>query len=161
MAIFAIKTARDIQAKAQEDIQLLLEKIDDSGRAMNAILSAYHLHEWIWAQWLKAEAPKKFNGALIRDKKDFLAWLDVTCPHFELLQELANGSKHCIPVHSTQEIAGYGRGPYGIGPYGAPYLLIDKGSSLPIAERWLVASEMLAAIGAYWTKFFFDHGPIP
>jgi hypothetical protein len=161
LAIFAIKTAGDFQAKAQEDIRLLLEKINDSSRAMNAILSACHLHEWVWAQWLKAGTPKRLNGTLIRDKKDFLAWLDVTCPHFKTLQELANGSKHCIPVHSTQEIAGYGRGPYGIGPYGASYLLIDKGASLPLVERWLVASEMLAATGAFWAKFFSDNGPIP
>jgi hypothetical protein len=161
VAIFAIKTTGDFHAKAQEDIRLLLDKIDDSSRAINAILSAYHLHEWAWAQWLKAATPKRINVTLIRDKKDFLAWLDVTCPHFKILQELANGSKHCVPVHSTQEIAGYGRGPYGIGPYGAPYLLIDKGPSLPPAERWLVASEMLAAIGAFWVKFFADNGPIP
>ena len=35
------------------------------------------------------------------------------------------GTKYCRPVHSTEHVAGFGIGPFAIGPYGAPYLLID------------------------------------
>jgi hypothetical protein len=45
MSIFAIVTASDFYAKTQEDVRQLNEQIDDSARAMNAILSTYHLHE--------------------------------------------------------------------------------------------------------------------
>ena len=161
MSIFAIVTASDFYAKTQEDVRQFNEQIDDFARAMNAILSTYHLHEWVWARWLKAAAPRTICGVLIRDKAGFLAWLDTACPHFAILQELANGSKHCSPVVANAEISGYGMGPYGVGPYGKPYLLIDKGDALPLDRRWLVASDMLNDVASFWNQFFSDNGPIP
>jgi hypothetical protein len=156
--MFAIKSAQDFFEKMTEDFAFFEQNIADSGLAMNCFLSSYHLHEWIWAHWLKRATPRTFRGAVIRDKASFVSWLDGACPHFALLQELANGAKHCSPVHSTQEVSGYGRGPYGIGPFGAPYLLIDRGETLPLSERWLVASDMLEAIVGFWTEFFDEQG---
>lgn len=161
MPIFAIITPSDFHAKVQEDVRLLDERIDDSSRAMNAILSGYHLHEWIWAGWLKAASPKTLRGTVIRDKAGFLAWLETHCPHFLILQSLANGTKHCSPVDPTGRIAGYGSGPFGVGPYGTTYLLIDRGDTFPPEERWLVASTMLREVSAFWEQFFTDNAPIP
>ena len=48
-----------------------------------------------------------------KDKREFITWLETNCPHFALVQELANSTKHCRPVHSTDHIQVYGRGPYG------------------------------------------------
>jgi len=158
MPIFAIVTAPDFLAKMREDNKLLQEQVDDSGRAMNAILSAYHLHEWVWAGWLKAVAPTTIGGTLIRDKTAFVGWLEANCPQFLVLQSLANGTKHCSPVDPTGKIAGYGQGPFGIGPYGTPYLLIDKGANFSPTERWLVANRMLQEINDFWDSFFRDNG---
>jgi hypothetical protein len=121
---------------------------------MNCVLSSYHIHEWVWARWLKAEAPVEVRGTLIRDKNSFVTWLANKSPHFELVQQLANGAKHCLSVHSTQAISGWGRGPYGVGPYGAPYLLIDLGETLPPAHRYLVASDVIGDVVAFWREFF-------
>lgn len=90
------------------------------------------------------------------NKREFIEWLDTNSPNFELLQKLANGTKHCTPVHSTNKVAGYGQGPYGIGPYGAPYLLIDLGDSVDNAKRYLVASTILGEIVQFWEIFFTD-----
>ena len=155
--MFAITNASEFFAKVKEDLASLEEKIDDSGRAMNCILSAYHLHEWVWAHTLKGVSPIKLDAVMVRDKSSFIAWLETACPHFLTLQELANGTKHCVPVNSTSKIAGYGMGPYGIGPFGMSYLLIDLGKEIPVPQRWLVATDMLRAVVGVWNQFFEQH----
>jgi hypothetical protein len=74
------------------------------------------------------------------------------------MQELANGTKHCCPVHPTKHVKGYGRGPFGIGPFGSPYLLIDLGHENPSAGRYLVAGEVLKENLDFWIGFFATHG---
>jgi len=61
-AMFAIVTASDFLAKLREDLRQLQGQIDDSGLAMNCILSACHIHEWVWARWLKSAAPITIRG---------------------------------------------------------------------------------------------------
>jgi hypothetical protein len=159
--VFAITNAREFFAKVKDDLAALEEKIDDSGHAMNCILSAYHLHEWVWAHLLKAMAPRKLGNVMVDDRSSFVAWLETTCPHFPVLKQLTNGTKHCAPVHSTRKIAGYGMGPYGIGPFGASYLLIDLGGEIAPPDRWLVASDMLREIVEFWEAFLEQNFPKP
>ena len=45
-------------------------------------------------------------------------------------------------------------GPYGIGPFGASYLLIDKGESYPNETRYLVADDVLKEIVDFWNQLF-------
>jgi hypothetical protein len=158
--MFSIETPTDFFRKVEKNLEALDRDIADAGLALNCVPSSYHLHEWVWARWLKDKAPCKLDGTIIRDKRDFVAWLEKNCPHFTVVQELANGTKHCRPVHSTKKIAGYGMGPYGIGPWGAPYLLVDLGDSLPNHERYLVASDVLRAVVAFWKKFFMENAVV-
>jgi hypothetical protein len=156
--MFGTTSAYRFFEKAREDYERVERDIADPGAALNCILSCYHLHEWVWARWLKQRPDVQVELGIRQRKKDeFIAWLDSNCPHFSLLQELANGTKHCRPVHSTQHIRGFGRGPFGIGPFGAPYLLIDPGGEHPPAERYLVASSVLKEIMGFWTRFFTAH----
>jgi hypothetical protein len=159
--MFAITNAAEFFAKVKDDFAALEEKIDDSGRAMNCILSAYHLHEWVWAHLLKATTPRTLGSAMVNDKSSFVAWLETACPHFLVLQQLTNGTKHCAPVHPTKKIAGYGMGPYGIGPFGASYLLIDLGPNIASPDRWLVANSMLREIVDFWEMFLEQNFPKP
>ena len=136
--MFGITSAYQFFKKACEDYERVERDIADPGAALNCILSFYHLHEWVWARWLKLRPDVQVMLGIRRRKKgEFTDWLDAKCPHFGLLQELANGTKHCRPVHSTQHVKGFGRGPFGFGPFGAPYLLIDLGDEHPPAERYL------------------------
>ena len=156
--MFGITSAYRFFKKACGDYAQVETDIADPNAALNSILSLYHLHEWVWAKWLKQRVDAQAKLGIRRDKKDFTAWLDTNCPHFSLLQELANGTKHCRPVHSTEHVAGYGLGPYGIGPFGKPYLLIDLGEELDPAVRYLVASAVLKDIMDFWGSFFSTHG---
>ncbi len=154
--MFAITTSTEFLGKAKEDADALASDIANASKAMNAFLSAYHLHEWVWARWLKAASPYSLDGTMIREKKDFTGWLDGNCPHFSVVQEIANGTKHCIPVKggSTDRIDGYGMGPFGIGPFDMPYLLIDLGDGHSGADRYLVASDVIEEVVAFWDNLF-------
>ena len=52
-------------------------------------------------------------------------------------------------------------GPYGIGPFGASYLLIDLGAEKALEDRWLVASDMLREIVDFWNQFFEQYSAKP
>jgi len=149
--VFGITTATDFRAKAARDNAALQAEIENADLAINAVLSAYHLYEWVWRLVLKPIKPALVRGSALRSKDDWVKWLDTNCPHFGLLQELANGSKHCLPVAAAVQIEGYGDGPYGIGPFGLPYLLIDLGEEIEVDQRWLVANAVLQDVTDFWT----------
>lgn len=149
--VFAITTAKEYREKTEADLAALRSAIDNSSHAINAVTSAYHLHEWLWADVLKSRCPTKIEGVTINKKADFISWLDKNCPHFQLIQSLTNGSKHAYPVHSGGRIAGYGKGPYGIGPFDAPYLLIDLGAENN-SGPYLVASDVIEAASEFMIR---------
>ncbi len=153
--VFAIRNAREFREKVEEDLVELGKDIANSSRAMNAVLSTYHLHEWLWSHVLKPKKPMILGATTITCKDDFVAWLDQNCPHFTLLQALANGSKHAIPVNGSQ-ISGFDQGPFGVGPYGSPYLLIDLGPS--VHNRYLVASVVICEAAEFMVNFAKNHG---
>jgi hypothetical protein len=148
--VFGIVTAADFKAKAGRDNAALQSDFANADLMINAVLSAYHLHEWVWRLVLKPMKPIQIRGEMLRSKADWVAWLACNCPYFELVQDLANGSKHCLPVDGTGKIAGFGSGPFGIGPYGRSYLLIDLGEELGSDRRWLVGHQVVAEINKFW-----------
>lgn len=150
--MFAITTVETFFQKVQEDSAVFQDDITHSGKAMNCILSSYHLHEWVWALHIKKLSNLSIRGQMIKDKKSFIALLERDCQHFNTLQKLANGIKHLAPVHPTQKIAGYGMGPYGVGPFGAPYLLIDLGEDAG-EKRYLTAHRMCREVVDFWNDF--------
>ncbi|MBX6320372.1 MAG: hypothetical protein IRY94_00935 [Rhodospirillaceae bacterium] len=155
--VFAITNAKEFREKVEEDLGELAKDIANSSRAMNATLSTYHLHEWLWSHVLKRKKPVTLGGSVISSKADFVSWLAHNCPHFTLLQQLANGSKHAYPVNGSK-VAGFGQGPYGIGPYSAPYLLlIDLGAGV-ITNRYLVASTVICQAGDFMVSLAKSHG---
>ena len=155
--MFGITSGEDFFQKVCADHERLAEDIADPRAAMNCILSLYHLHEWVWACCLKDNRAVREPLGIHR-KKEFCEWLEKNCPHFNLMQDLANGIKHCRPIcHPARQVKGFGQGPYGLGPYGTPYLLIDLGEDEERATRYLVASTVLEKILAFWRGFFVEH----
>ncbi len=70
-----------------DDLKILMSKIDNSSYAINAATSAYHVHEWIWAHILKGMSPVDIDGSFIRSKSDFVSWLEANCPYFSLVKD--------------------------------------------------------------------------
>jgi hypothetical protein len=90
--MFDMTTSRDFLWKLEADFDDFVEEPHSPRLAVNCALTAYHLHEWVWGDWLKTDyATWKRLG--IRDKESFLTWIDRACPWFSTIQELANGTK--------------------------------------------------------------------
>lgn len=126
--MFDIITSRDFLAKLEADHADFKAQPDSTRHALNCVITAYHLHEWIWGDWLKTDYAtwQKFG---VHDLESFREWLRTAWPGFQTAEALTNGAKHFTQAPVTERVACYGEGPYGVGPYGKPYLLIDHGSS--------------------------------
>jgi len=68
-----------------------------SRKAITCVVFAWHLNDWIWAQH-KTEIQKNLG---LKGKKDYIQFLFEKCPELEVLQDLANGSKHFKSDRST------------------------------------------------------------
>ena len=157
--MFDIITSRDFLSKLEADYADFKAHPDSPRHALNCIITAYHLHEWIWGDWLKADFVT-WSKLSIRDKETFRGWLLDEWTGFVVVENLANGAKHFVRKTSaeTQRVAGYGCGPYGVGPYGQPYLLIDYGADK--SERWQTAEQLLNDAVTFWRRFFDAHHPV-
>jgi hypothetical protein len=90
--MFDIITSRDFLEKLEADFDDFMKEPYSARHALNCAITAYHLHEWVWGDWLKTDyATWKTLG--IRDKDSFLAWIDKACIWFKTIQDLANGAK--------------------------------------------------------------------
>lgn len=109
-----------------------------------AVLSAFlfvnHLRDWA-----------SRDGSLPPDSK--------TCPFYEAIREVANGTKHLVlapkshpDLHTAEvmTISGYGKGPYGAGPYGAPYIYLRARRTADDETYFYIAGLVLAEAIAWW-----------
>lgn len=169
--MFDITTSRDFLWKLEADFDAFTREPHSASLALNCALSAYHLHEWVWGDWLKTEyATWKTLG--IRDKNGFLAWIDRACPWFITIQELANGTKHFRSPPFATEFAvsppyvygepakewdeGYPK-PY-VADGGKGHLLLDHGPGTG-PHRWQTAASLIDAVARFWREFFFRYHP--
>jgi hypothetical protein len=91
--MFDIKNSADLYKKLLADSDDLHQDPSSARHAINCILTAYHLHEWVWADWLKKDHVTQSKLG-IRNKASFSNWLEKNVPGFIEAQALANGSKH-------------------------------------------------------------------
>lgn len=157
--MFDITTCRDFHKKLRADFDDFAKEQASARLALNCIVTAYHLHEWVWGDWLKTDhAAWKELG--IRDKESFVAWIERECPAFRIVQDLANGAKHFVREQSvgTSHVGGFGMGPYGVGPFGASYLLIDYGADAG-EPRYKTARDLIESVVTFWNGFFERYPP--
>ena len=101
-------------------------------------------------------------GRIHNDIRSFKARLAELWPDMTVVEELTNGTKHLLKgTVETERIAGYGSGPYNVGPYGQPYLLIDYGSDRD--PRYQTAEQLIDGAVSFWRGFsdsyFRHHNP--
>jgi hypothetical protein len=91
--MFDITNSKDFYEKLVYDEDL--HKQPDSGRmAMNCAITAYHLAEWVWGDWLKSSNARRDLG--FKSVDDFKNWLDGELWGFAAVQSVTNGTKHFI-----------------------------------------------------------------
>ena len=90
--VFDLTTAEQMLGKLRLEVEAY--KADETARhAMNALLTGYHLREWVWHERLANDDVLK--GRLgIRSKGELLVQVEKEHPQFTLVHAIANGSKH-------------------------------------------------------------------
>ena len=147
--MFGIDTIDEYLAFCAEAVAEFEYDQDNVLRAFAAVLALNHIPDWLQ---YKLTVGQRSTLGLAGSQVG-----DTVKEHFEAqntdvkrVREIANGFKHLKPVHSTQKIAGFGQGPYGIGPYGTSYLLIDLGEDKPANERWDVGYDLCKRTLEWW-----------
>lgn len=173
--MFGLTTSRDFLDKLEAEFSDFTADPGSGRHALNCALTAFHLHEWVWADWLKRDHAVK--GQLgIKTKKDFLGWIDRSCPWFPMVQSLTNGTKHLQPTpFEAQRVsampfaldtpdAGLDEGawdgpmPFVVGE--KAFLLIDNGPEAGV-HRWIPCGQLLDVVVRFWRDFFSRFAPAP
>lgn len=153
-------SCRDFYAMLVEDFDDFMAAPHSARRAWHCAITAYHLHEWVWGDWLKRNQPMR-DALRVNSRTDFLNWIERHCVWFLFIQQLATGAKHFVRTPGSQPIhVGYGQGPYGLGPYGQGYLMLDFGEEAG-DERWQTAATYLEVVVRFWRDFFRAYLPDP
>jgi hypothetical protein len=53
--MFDIETSEDFLNKLEAEYADFKAQPDSTRQALNCIMTAYHLHEWVWGDWLKTD----------------------------------------------------------------------------------------------------------
>jgi hypothetical protein len=155
--MFDINNSRDFYQKLLEDFDDYMQQQDSARHAMNCAITAHHMADWVWGDFVKGDATLKVRLG-VKDKGDFMAWIDSQTVWYGLVQSISNGSKHFIRENAkgTQKIEGFGMGGYGQGPFGMSYLAIEVS---PTEPKNMTVSMLLEVVIRFWRDFLLQHGP--
>ncbi len=155
--MFDINNSRDFYQKLLEEFDDCMDRQDSARHAMNCAITAHHLADWVWGDFVKGDITLKAKLGL-RDKEDFMRWIDRQTVWYGLVQAISNGSKHFIRENAegTVKVEGFGMGGYGQGPFGMSYLAIQVSETDP---KNLPIAHLLEVVVRFWRDFLRDHGP--
>ncbi len=123
--MFDLTTSTDFYAMLVEDFDDFMSEPHSARRALHCAITAYHLREWVWRDWLENDELVK-NALSVSDQASFNAWVNRSCVWFLAIRDLANGAKHlkrdkgfeamrvtAPPFAFDQPTAGFGEGAWG------------------------------------------------
>ncbi|MGB9367519.1 MAG: hypothetical protein WCE79_16040 [Xanthobacteraceae bacterium] len=155
--MFDITNSVDFYAKLLAEFDDFMDDQASARHAMNCAITAHHMYDWIWVDFLKDDDALRRKLGIGGKKSDFAAWAAARLPWFAVVQGISNGSKHFIRQYdqSIEQVAGYGVGGYGQGTYGASYLAIDMRTE---DARYLPLSFVFEIVVHFWRDFFRECG---
>lgn len=155
--MFDINNACDFYQKLLDDFDDFMQQMDSARHAMNCAITAHHMADWVWGDFVKGDAALKAKLG-VKDKNDFMAWIDRQTVWFGLVQSISNGSKHFIRENAkgTQKVQGFGMGGFGQGPFGMSYLAVKVSQTDP---QNMELSLLFEVVIRFWRDFLTGHGP--
>ena len=99
--------------------------------AINAAITAYHLHEWVWGSWIKRRFDLHAEWHLAPGKaeiEDFKKWIGARCLAFEVAEKITNGSKHFDrrSIATGEHRGAFQAGVFQPSAFDVSYLWIDR-----------------------------------
>ena len=162
MTSFNITTPTALLRKLlQEQDDFTKENCLNERHALNAVMTAYHLHEWVWWAFLKEgpdvrsalQLPPDKNGRIsIRSFRDWLG-MEKQCPAFADARHITNGTKHYQrkSIQMGKHEGPFDRSVFQANVFDVPYLWVERNGREQRAE------EFIAELTEFWTTFFKTH----
>jgi hypothetical protein len=154
--MFYIQDSVGFYGKMIQDYDDFVVDTSSARHAINCAMSAFHLAEWIWGDWLKNDY-STWQKLKIKDKDTFLAWVDNAEPWFPVIQDIANGSKHFSNRHLTKFTNSYVEEGYVEDGYQQRLLEIETG--VGGRQEWVEAIIVIESVAMFWTDFFREYRP--
>jgi hypothetical protein len=155
MATFGITTAKEFLDKLHaEQADFEASHYLSARHALNAIITAYHMHEWVWGE-CRANRPdllKKWGLVSKPCAKDFEKYLIGPCPGIEDARKVTNGTKH------------FGLGKIKTGAHGGGF---SRGFStgFDVSHLWIERDQkredvkvLVGELVTFWDTFFNQNG---
>lgn len=160
--MFDLATVRDFYQMVLDDFDDFMDEPHSARRALHCAISAYHVYDWVWADWVKHDETLRAKQGIGRNKDQFRIWLGQRCVWFAILEDVVNCTKHhgrppmvdgfkveAAPptgeaMELDEEVGGWD-GPvryvasnYPVGPKGKGYLVFDFGAeeASELANSW-------------------------
>lgn len=150
---FDICTARDyLDQLVHHSCEDLAHDPASSKAGITAAIFCWHLHDWVWAehkQLLRA------NLGLENDIDDFCRFLIEHCAELEVIQGVANGSKHFKTDPDQKEPTSTARGWVGPGWVAPGWVGMDL--NIDFRGKNVQFMDILSACVKYWDEFFQAH----
>lgn len=169
--MFDIKTARDFHAKLVDELDAHIEDPGSTRHAINCALTAFHMLDWIWVDFLEKDkalqaklglpliqADLKAKGEKHSEIRAFRAYVDSMNPFFRTVQGIANGSKHFrsdVPV-KTSVTGAIDAAAFQSDAFDVKRLLVDVGETSP---DYRLVHQFLEFACRSWTEFLETYGP--
>jgi hypothetical protein len=117
--------------------------------ALNAIITAYHLHEWVWGEWLQKRQDLRKEWGVNSSGEFGRRLANQYCPALEEARKIANGTKH----FENRIVTGHHRGVFQRGvfqkdSFDVSRLWIDRGDKSQLAE------DFIDELVKFWDQFF-------
>jgi hypothetical protein len=162
--MFGITNALQFYQKLVQEFDDFCENQGSARHAMNFVITAYHLHEWIWKDYLKNDAARRQVMGIEKDFKAYREWLDSRSIWYAQMEPLANGSKHFRPASgphiSTVDVGSLNSFAFNEEAYndGYSYFVMDMGihEGLPNIAP---AGMLFEAVMRFWRDFLRAHSP--
>jgi hypothetical protein len=157
--MFGIQNSRDFYEKLVAEFEDLHHDPMSARIAVNCAITAYHLAEWIWGDWLKSDAVAK-AALVINTLDEFKEWVDSQTPYFAAMQSITNGTKHfnqkAFPQTQISDGA-FDRGAFDPNAFSVNGLLVEVQVSGQVHwQDYETAAEQLLL---FWRSFMKQYGP--
>ena len=163
--MFGISTPLQFYQKLVQEFDDFCEAPSSARHAMNFVITAYRLHEWVWKGFLKNDVAKLQELHISKSIDAFKAWLDGKSIWYAQMQALANGSKHFQP--GGLQIRIHHVGPFNTFAFnevafneGYSYFVVEMGE-FEGRPHFVPATFIFEAVMRFWRDFFHLHGPYP
>ena len=159
MASFDIRSPSDfLQKLRDEQADFIKSHCLDARHALNAVMTAYHLHEWVWGGFAKRDYTLHRSWSLRRAHVDeFKRYLFGKCPALEEAEALTNSTKHfrtdrnVVPLPTGKHEGAFQRDAFQDDAFDVSYLWVERGGKRQRVE------EFIQELVEFWESFFKEH----